>query len=301
MPASRPTIRFTADRGDTRLRLDQVLVRRVTGISRMSRTQAQHWIETGAVLVNGVAAGRASTRVSEGAVVEVAPPDTAVRKQRPEAEYGALDILYEDDHLIALNKPAGVVVHPSYKHPRNTLLNAVLWHLRDANGGTPAIVTRLDKDTSGVLLVATSGAVQTALQRTMHAGGFGKFYLALVLGRPQPPDGTIALPLARDPHDRRRVVVSAAGQQSITRYRTLRSTDADSLLECELITGRTHQIRVHLSSRGWPIVGDRVYGASTARSDVARQALHAWRVVVTHPVTGVHLEIVAPPPSFLAP
>jgi 23S rRNA pseudouridine1911/1915/1917 synthase len=300
MRASRPTIRFTADRGDARLRLDQVLVRRVTGIIRMSRTRAQQWIETGAVQVNGIPAGRASTRVSEGALVEVAPPESAVAKQRPAAEEGALDILYEDDHLIALNKPAGIVVHPSYKHPRNTLLNAVLWHLRDAAAGTPAIVTRLDKDTSGVLLVARSAAVQAALQRAMDAGELRKFYLALVLGRPQPAAGTIALPLARDPTDRRRVVVDAAGRESITRYRTLRS-NAASLLECELITGRTHQIRVHLAARGWPIAGDRVYGLSPSAAEIGRQALHAWRLLLTHPMTGAHLEIVAPPPSFLAP
>jgi 23S rRNA pseudouridine1911/1915/1917 synthase len=301
MPDTPHRYHFVADRGDARLRLDQVLVRRVSPVARLSRNVAQQWIDAGAVELDGRVATRASASVREGSAVAVAVPNAQMRT-RPAAEAGALAILYEDQSLIAINKPPGTVVHPSYKQAAGTLLNALLWHLRDRPGLTPGILTRLDKDTSGVVLVALTPGVHAALQRDAAAGRITKQYLALVAGVPRPRSGRITLPLARDPADRRRVIPLASGAASETRYEVVsppgRIRPATSLVRCELVTGRTHQIRVHLSARGWPIVGDRVYGAPHAQ--LARQALHAWRIALPHPVTREPLVIEASLPDDMA-
>jgi 23S rRNA pseudouridine1911/1915/1917 synthase len=289
------TIQFAADRGDSRLRLDQVLVRRVTGLTRMSRSTAQRWIESGAVTVDGAVARRPAARVREGGVVNIALPPDAVRRSAPAAEPAAIDVLYEDEALIAINKPAGVVIHPSYKQLSGTLLNAVLWRLRDRPDTCPGILTRLDKDTSGIVVIALSGRVHAAMQRDAAAGLIRKEYLAIVRGTPRPAAGVIREPLARDPADRRRVIVSAGGAYSETHYEVLQSSPPLSIVRCELVTGRTHQIRVHLASRGWPLIGDRVYGC--AHETVTRQALHAWRLTMPHPDTRQLLVLEAPVPT----
>jgi 23S rRNA pseudouridine1911/1915/1917 synthase len=287
---------FIADRGDSRLRLDQVLARRVTSVTHMSRSVAQKWIDGGAVMVDGRAARRSSDRVREHSTISVAfPPDTVLRSV-PGPEPGSLDILYEDDTLIAINKPPGVVVHPSYKQLSGTLLNTVLWHVRERNGARPGILTRLDKDTSGVVVIAFAEGAHAAMQRDAAAGRIRKEYLAIVHGSPRPAAGVIREPLGRDPSDRRRVVVAPGGAPSETRYEVMRSLPGGfSLVRCELVTGRTHQIRVHLSTRGWPIAGDRVYGGGS--DAIARHALHAWRVALRHPVTHEPLAIEAPLPQ----
>jgi 23S rRNA pseudouridine1911/1915/1917 synthase len=292
MPEPADTIHFIADRGDARLRLDQVLVRRVTGITRMSRAVAQRWIESGAVAVDGRVNRRPASRVREGAAVQVTLPHTAARRATPQPEAGDLQILYEDDCLIAIDKPPGVVVHPSYKQLSGTLLNAVLWRIRDRPGARPGILTRLDKGTSGVVIVALSADVHAAMQRDAASGAISKEYLAIVGGVPAPRTGTIRAPLGRDPDDRRRMTIAAGGADSVTRYDVVARRQQVSLVRCQLVTGRTHQIRVHLASRGWPILGDAVYGTSDSR--ILRQALHAWRVTLPHPITREPLTIVAP-------
>ena len=296
MPDPRETFQFITDRGDSRLRLDQILARRVTGVTHMSRSAAQRWIEAGAVTVDGRLAKRSSDRVREHAAVEVAfPPDTILRSV-PAPEPTALDVLYEDAALIAINKPAGVVVHPSYKQLSGTLLNAVLWHLRERGEARPGILTRLDKDTSGIVVIAFAGGTHAAMQRDAAAGRMRKEYLAIVHGSPRPATGVIREPLGRDPADRRRVVVDAGGAASETRYEVVRPLEGGlSLVRCELVTGRTHQIRVHLSARGWPIAGDRLYGGKTDL--IERQALHAWRITMPHPETREPLVIEAPLPQ----
>jgi 23S rRNA pseudouridine1911/1915/1917 synthase len=297
MPEAGDRIQFFADRGDARLRLDQILVRRVTEVSRMSRNVAQQWIESGVVTVDGTPATRPSTRVREGATIAVAIPATATRRASPEAEAVDVDVLYEDAFFIAINKPAGIVVHPSYKQLSGTLLNAVLWRIRDRTDAKPGMLTRLDKDTSGVVVVALAADVHAAMQRDGIAGRIQKEYLAVVSGTPRPATGTIREALGRDPDDRRRVIVTPGGADSETRYDVLASQGGLSLVRCELVTGRTHQIRVHLQSRGWPIVGDRAYG--TADDRIARQALHAWRITLPHPITRERLVIEAPLPDDL--
>ena len=291
-------LQFTADRGDARLRLDQALVRRVGRELKLSRTQAQQWIDAGFVELDGRPARRASQPLADGTVVVVTVPDGTVRRTPPAPEELALDIVYQDDYLLAINKPPGVVVHPTYKHSSKTLLNAVLWRLRDRPSARPGVLTRLDKDTSGLVLVALSPSVHAAVQAEARAGRVGKRYLAVVVGAPRPRRGVIRMPLGRDPVDRRRMAVRTNGAASETRYDTLSGHGRHSLVACELVTGRTHQIRVHLAESGWPIVGDRVYGA--ASTAISRQALHSWRLALPHPVTGEPLQFEAPVPGDFA-
>jgi 23S rRNA pseudouridine1911/1915/1917 synthase len=296
LPAS--TVRFVSDRGDARLRLDQVIVRRATTVSGLTRNQAQHWIESGAVLIAGEVVQRCATRVPEGVDIEVTLPGTARLRQQPQAESLSLNVLFEDEWLMAIDKPPGMVVHPSYKNPSGTLMNGVLWKIRQRDGLRPGPVTRLDKDTSGVVLVALADGIHAAVQRDMLAGLVKKEYLAVTCGVPKPPRGLIAMPLVRDPQDRRRVVAINGGPPSKTRYEVLTAWDGHAIVRCELLTGRTHQIRVHLASKGWPIVGDRAYGVPHDR--LTRQALHSWRITLPHPVTRDMLAIEAPLPCDLS-
>lgn len=220
-------------------------------------------------------------------------------RQRPGAEAIDLRIVYEDEWVLAVDKPAGMVVHPTYRNASGTLLNGVLWRVRDRPGASPGILTRLDKDTSGLVILGLTSAVHAAMQKDGGAGRITKHYLAVVRGSPSPETGRIVMPLGRDTADRRVVVVRPDGQASETRYQVLSSCPTMSLLQCEPITGRTHQIRVHLAASGWPIVGDRAYGGADPL--IARQALHAWKVTLPHPVTRQPLAIEAPLPDDLAP
>jgi 23S rRNA pseudouridine1911/1915/1917 synthase len=312
------------DRGDLGVRIDLVLLRHLAHEPGVSRARIQKWIAAGRVLVNGEPAPRVAWRVAEGDLVQVDARDIRTRA-RPRAEARPIDVLFEDAHLMAVDKPAGVVVHPSYRHASGTLINALL-HLsaRWPSGDAPALLTRLDKMTSGVLLVAKRREVVARLQHEMRAERIEKDYLAVVHGHPSPARGTIDLALDRDPWDRRKVTVTdRGGQRAVTRYECVsvsehpqvagseapaRGTDTGSddasessyaLLKCRLVTGRMHQIRVHLAARGWPLVGDQTYGRTGTGPLFPRQALHAWRVAFTHPVTGERLEIVSPLPEDL--
>lgn len=228
-------------------------------------------------------------------------------RRRPEAEPIELVVLHEDESLIALDKPPGMVVHPTYKNTSGTLLNGVLWRYRDRPSIQPGILTRLDKGTSGLVIIALTAELHALMQRDGSAGRMTKDYLALVRGMPDPPAGTIELPLARDLEDRRRVVVAEHGAACTTRYEVVGHTEGRpqhhhgptggrrSMVRCELVTGRTHQIRVHLAAIGCPIVGDATYGEPS--EEIARQALHAWRVSLVHPVTRARLTVEAPLPD----
>ena len=277
------------------MRLDQVLTRRVTEVSGMSRAQAQRWIADGLVTIDSTPAARASIHVREGALVEVTLPPSSRLREEPRPEPIPLDVLYEDRDLIVINKPAGMVVHPSFRNPTGTLLNGVLWRLRDRQDARPGLVSRLDKDTSGVVVVALSPGAHARIQRDARAGRVTKEYLAVVRGTPRPPEGIIALPLRHDPADRRRIVAAEDGEPSQTRYFVVSTNSTHSLVRCELVTGRTHQIRVHLAARGWPIAGDRMYGVPDPLID--RQALHACKIELPHPVTRERLRIEAPLPA----
>jgi 23S rRNA pseudouridine1911/1915/1917 synthase len=210
-----------------------------------------------------------------------------------------LEVLYEDDALLVVCKPAGIVVHPTYKHLEGTLMDAVWHHARDWGGGRrPSIVGRLDKLTSGLVVVAKSREIHAALQRELTSARSSKEYLAVVAGEVDEEQGRIEVRLHRDPGDRRRVVASTdAGRASVTLFERVFKNHGFALLRCRILTGRMHQIRVHLASRGWPIVGDPVYG--TPDPDFPRLALHAWRVSFVLPSTGRRYEIEAPVPDDL--
>lgn len=303
---------IVADRGDAGVRLDRVLLRRLADLPRLSRTQVQRWIELGQVTVGSRPVRRVAARVADGAEIEVlfpAPP----RRERPAAEPRPLAVLHEDDDLLVVEKPAGLVVHPSYRHPAGTLLNAVLGRA-EASGWTPRLVHRLDRHTSGVLIVAKHLAAHRALSRAWSTASVRKHYLAIVWGRPPKKRGEVRLPLGRDPIDRRRVaVVARGGRESLTRYVLLGSSrglrSGVSLLACELVTGRMHQVRVHMAALGCPIVGDATYGPRLAprvadprlaseAGALTRHALHAWRVELRMP-DHRPLAVTAPLPAEL--
>jgi len=300
------------DRGDHGVRVDRVLLRHMRDEKGASRNRIQKWIDAGAVQINGVAPPRAAWRVQAGDELRVRIAEVP-RRERPRAEAIALNVLYEDDDLLAVDKPAGLVVHPSYRNVSGTLINGLLEYAQSwPEGSAPGLLGRLDKLTSGVVIVSKRRDIQAALQRAMAARRIDKDYLAIVRGKPTPSRGTIDLALDRDPWDRRRITVTdRGGQPSVTRYERVSTTTAFSLVRCRLITGRTHQIRVHLAAKGWPIVGDAVYGspgrqksATVASSPIPelagkfpRQALHAWRVAFRQPRTGRELVIEAPLPD----
>ncbi len=303
------------DRGDHGVRVDRVLLRHLRDERSVSRNRIQKWIEAGDVLVNGAPPSRAAWRVQAGNDLQVRIEELPART-RSSGEVMALQVLYEDDDLLAVDKPAGLVVHPSYKNAAGTLINGVLERAKTWPAGSrPSLLGRLDKYTSGVVIVAKRPAVHAALQRAMESRRIDKDYAAIVWGLPSPMRGTIDLALDRDPWDRRRITVTdRGGQPSVTKYERLSVSGGNpsglpafSLVRCRLITGRTHQSRVHLSARDWPIVGDAVYGlkkkagALTPADEVAlafpRQALHAWRLTLRQPTTNAALVITAPLPD----
>ena len=251
--------------------------------------------------VNGQAA-KPSRRLAEGDEVEVVLPPPPPRPELAPEEM-PLSILYEDDWLLALDKPAGLVVHPAQGNREGTLMHGLLWR---ADSYKPHLVSRLDQGTSGVLLVAKSPEAQAVLQRWKME----KDYLAVVYGRTPVAKGRIDLGILRDPEDpRRRITSRTEGRPSSTLWERLGEGDGVSLLRCRLLTGRTHQIRVHLQAARMPIVGDPLYGAPGWIADASlaeicrnfpRQALHAWRLGLTHPVTAQPLEVRAPVPADLA-
>jgi 23S rRNA pseudouridine1911/1915/1917 synthase len=285
------------DRGDVGVRIDRVLLRHLSHIPGITRNRLQRLIDLGSVHVNGHRVSRASARIGPEDVIGIELPERRARA-KPAAEDLPLDVRYQDDQLLIVNKPPGQVSHPAIRHPSGTLLNALLAHAREQ--WTPALVSRLDKGTSGLVLVAKSKAMHTAMQRLSNSNAIEKDYLVVVQGKP-PSRGTIDLALDRDPWDERRVTVrDRGGVPSVTKFERLRyvTTAPDiflSLLRCRLVTGRMHQIRVHLAAKGWPIVGDASYGVKFAGID--RQALHAWRLAFTHPTTAERVDVSAPPPD----
>jgi 23S rRNA pseudouridine1911/1915/1917 synthase len=312
----RPQHGLVADRGDAGRRLDLVVRRHLAGLE-VTRTRVQAWIAAGRVAVNGRPVRRPAGRTKAGDVIGIdIPPDQFRQRERPTPEALPLAVLYEDDHLLAVDKPPGIVVHPSYRHADGTLINALLWHARAwPDGQRPSIVGRLDRLTSGIVLVAKSRTMHGALQRVLSSAAASKEYLAITYGRVTPARGRIDLPLGRDGLDRRRMAICRGGSPSLTTYQRLSRAaarpEALSLVRCRLATGRRHQIRVHLAARGWPIVGDPVYGeprwmrvadapmAETLRA-FPRQALHAWRLTFRHPATGAPVTVESPVPDDLA-
>ena len=284
-------------------------------IPALSRSRVKTLIEAGHASRDGSRITQASESVRPGALYRLAPPAPVSATPRPQAI--PFPILYEDADLLVLDKPPGLVVHPAPGNEEGTLVNALLAHCGDTLPGIggekrPGIVHRLDKDTSGVMVVAKTEQALAALSAAFAARDLDRAYLALCWGLPNPASGEIEGAIGRDPRDRKRMaVVTRAGKPALTRYRTLGHHQAAvALLEVRLATGRTHQIRVHLASRGHPVVGDPLYlrripaGARAldepmrrALLDFPRQALHATRLGFSQPRTGVALSVRTPPPA----
>ncbi len=263
----------------------------VTALAGISRAHAQRLIGDGRALVEG-ARRRASDRLLGGERVTIeltAPPDTSL-----EAESIPLRIAFEDDALLVVDKPAGLVVHPSAGHGTGTLVNALLGRARDrgeplgsiAGVGRPGIVHRLDKETSGLIVVAKTDAAQAILMKQFGERTVEKEYLALVRGEAPAPRGRIEAPIGRDPRDRQRMAVVAGGRESATEYEQLGLGGGYALLSLHPLTGRTHQIRAHLAYLGLPIAGDLRYGGGEGPGGLRRQFLHAARLEFEHPDGG---------------
>ena len=278
-------------------RLDKVVV---TMADEFSRNHLQGLIEGGHVRVDGALSVSASRKVLAGQRIEVELVPTAEsRAFRPEEI--PLDIVFEDAHLMVVNKPAGMVVHPAAGNWSGTLLNALLAHHRNAATLPRAgIVHRLDKDTSGLLVVGKTLAATTALVRTIAARDVHRQYLAIAHGELHPASVRIDAPIGRDPKSRVRMAIVSSGKPAQTDVQVMASGEGLSALRCTLHTGRTHQIRVHLAARGHALVADEVYGGKPALG-MTRQALHATRLAFAHPISGEALSFeAAPPPDFAA-
>ena len=291
---------FEVDEASMGIRVD-AWVAELTGVSR---AQVRRWVDAGRVLVAG-AKVRASYRVSLGDSIEARPIEAVEMELTPEAI--PLDVLHEDEDVIVIDKPAGLVVHPAPGHPNGTLVNALLHHCGDRAGigGVlrPGIVHRLDRGTSGVLVAAKNDAAHQALSTQFAEHSIDRVYRALVRGLPRADEGRIDRPIGRHPRDRKRMsVVTKAGRDSITNWRVTRRFRASTVSELEVHpeTGRTHQIRVHLSAAGLPLVGDVIYGRARGRDALlGRPALHAAHLGFEHPRSGKRMGFDAVMPDDL--
>ena len=269
-----------------------VAIARVSGASR-GRVAAA--IRAGDVRLNGEIPKQA-TPVAGGDLLQFTLEDVLVLETKPEDI--PLDIIFEDDALLVVDKPAGMVTHPAHGARDGTLANALVAHTGTLPGDPlrPGLVHRLDRDTSGLLVVAKTEEALRALGKAMMRRAISRTYLGLVVGTPEHPVGTVEGALGRDPHNRQRYAIRADGKPAVTHYALREKLHGHSELEFVLETGRTHQIRVHLAALGYPIVNDPVYGRIEKRVDLPGQALHAWRLSFAHPVTRETLAFEAPPP-----
>jgi 23S rRNA pseudouridine1911/1915/1917 synthase len=290
--AERLTLHIPAEHAGKRLDQSLALL-----LPEHSRSRIQQWIEAGEVRVDGAAA-TCKQKVWGGEGVDLRPTAHPAL-QAFQAEAIGLDIVHEDATVLVINKPPGLVVHPGAGNWQGTLLNALLHHAPQLQGIPRAgIVHRLDKDTSGLLVVAKTLAAQTALVRALQAREVKRVYQAVARGVFAPAEGEVDAPIGRHPVHRTRMAVVAAGKPAQTHYRVLRQYRAAAWVECRLRTGRTHQIRVHLAHIGHPLLGDPVYGGRGGGAPVFhRQALHAWRLGFVHPLSCEPVEWEAPLPA----
>jgi len=278
-------------------RLDRLIAARVTGVSR---SFAQTLMKSGDVLVNGQPAKPAHRVRAGDQIVVMLPPVEPPEELEP--VYLPIPVLYEDEDIIVFDKPAGVVTHPAPGHEQDTLVNAlkaIRPDLRLRPSDRPGIVHRLDKDTSGLIVVAKHEDARLSLLKQWQGRSVVKRYLALVHGVVEPDEGTVDAPISRDPRDRKRMAVVPGGRPAVTHFRVRERFRCATLLELTLVTGRTHQIRVHMAFIGHPVVGDEVYGRRGFVVPVPRQFLHATYLKFTLPSTGKAIELETPLPHDL--
>lgn len=282
------------------IRLDRYLSIYLT---LFSRSRIQQLIEGGNLQLNGKVCTSKKITVKVGDRLTLEIPEA--QKLQLQAEDIPLDILYEDDSLLILNKPAGLVVHPAPGHPDGTLVNAVLAHCPNLPGiggvQRPGIVHRLDKDTTGAIAIAKTELAHQHLQAQLKAKTARREYLGIVFGAPKTQNGTIDLPIGRHPQDRKKMTVipvEQGGRSAVTHWQILERLGNYTLINFRLETGRTHQIRVHSAQIGHPVVGDPIYSSNHSIGvNLPGQALHAWQLKLQHPVSGELIEVTAPPPQ----
>ncbi len=288
------SINFTVTERNKSDRIDKFLSEEQ---SDWSRSQVQHWIKKGLVTSNGVPV-KPNYKCAIADQIEVTIPDPA--ELDVEAEEMNLDIYYEDEDVLVVNKPRGMVVHPAPGHTTGTLVNGLMAHCKDLSGINgvmrPGIVHRIDKDTSGLLMVAKNDKAHSHLVNQLVAKSVTRKYSAIVHGEIPHEVGTIDAPIGRDTKDRQRMTVVDNGKNAVTHFSVIERLTDFSLIECVLETGRTHQIRVHMKYIGYPLVGDPKYGPRKTMS-IDGQALHAGVLGFIHPRTEEYLEFTCPPPA----
>lgn len=290
------TLKFEVDSYNENLRLDVYLSE---NIKDKSRSYIQNLIKSGKVIVDG-SIKKGSYKLKLGDQVEVEIPEN--EKLNVEPENIPIDIIYEDRDVIVVNKAQGMVVHPAPGNYSGTLVNALLYHCTDLSGINgilrPGIVHRIDKDTSGILVVAKNDMAHKKLAEQLKEHSMNRIYNALVEGIIKEDTGTIDKPLGRHPNQRIKMAVVKDGRRAVTHYRVLQRYKSNTLIECKLETGRTHQIRVHMAYIGHPIVGDPVYGYTKQKFKLQGQMLHAKKLGFIHPSTGKYMEFDSELPEY---
>ncbi len=292
------TLEFTAAPADAGQRLDRWLAGQA---GAPSRSALQGLMEAGFVRRNGAPANK-KDKLAAGDCITLTLPDPQPIEAQPQNI--PLDIVYEDDHLLVVNKPKGMVVHPAPGNPDGTLVNALLYHCRGQLSGVggairPGIVHRIDKDTSGLLVVAKDDLTHQGLSEQMAVHAIHRVYHAVVYGNIRQDTGTIEAPIGRDPRDRKRMAVTPGqGKRACTHWQVLERFGRFTLLACRLETGRTHQIRVHMAHIGHPLAGDPVYGPRSVIRELQGQCLHAKELGFRHPVTGQEMRFDSPLPAY---
>ena len=292
------TIRFEIEKESEDIRIDKFLSEE---LSDMSRSYIQKLIKDGQVLVNSVPV-KSNYKLSYGDLLELEEPEL----QEPDIlpENIPLDILYEDEELLIVNKPKGMVVHPAAGHYTGTLVNALMYHCKDGLSGIngvsrPGIVHRIDMDTTGSLLVCKNDVSHNCIAEQLNEHSITRVYHAIVHGVIKEDEGTIDAPIGRHPIDRKKMSINHKnGKPAVTHYKVLQRFKNYTYIECRLETGRTHQIRVHMSSLHHPLLGDSVYGPSHCPYKLQGQTLHAKTIGIQHPRTKQYLEVDAPLPEY---
>ncbi len=289
---------FSASTEDSGIRVDRFLQARLPD---HSRSAIQKWMEDGCVLVNGKSVAK-NYKLSGACEILVRIPEPQELQVR--AENIPLDIVYEDDDLLVVNKPKGMVVHPAPGNSDGTLVNALLYHCKGSLSGIngvirPGIVHRIDKDTSGLLMVAKNDRAHLGLAEQIKEHSFDRVYETVVYGQFKEDSGTVNAPIGRHPVDRKRMAVTAShSREAVTHFQVLERLNGFTHLRVQLETGRTHQIRVHMAYIGHPVAGDPVYGPRKVISELHGQCLHAREIGFTHPVTGERMHFSSPLPDY---
>lgn len=268
--------------------------------SELSRTMIKKLIENNNIMVNNKLE-KVSYKVQLNDNISIDVPEAKETKLK--AQEIPLDIIYEDNDIIVVNKPKGMVVHPANGNPDGTLVNAILAICKNSLSGIggelrPGIVHRLDKDTSGLIIVAKNDKAHINMSEQIKERKVKKTYIALVRGNVPEEEATINMPIGRSTKDRKKMAVTKSGKQAITHFKVLKRYSKYTLLEIKIETGRTHQIRVHMAEIGYPVVGDTVYSNGKNEFGVEGQMLHAYKLELAHPITNKHMELIAPLPQY---